>query len=549
MIHIPAIPTIPLLWSESWTRGSAEPDRWTATRKALSGVVTHEVEFSNASFYPTIKGSAAFSCAVEVDPPRGYVLVADCDRPLPSVWWPMHAAMRRFALYPKDRPDLRPEAERAARGTYDLKKWRRGRLAYGACNTPLPDLSVNQAASEAFKVSGWLSHLRTILASTTGLTGGIEDSEDGIYIRKDGWVPWGIPDRGAPAGSGIFFYTGWEQAPDSPAYSWLKAVCCYERSWSAYDRSTGNPITVYNYGDPGPMYQAGTGDPNNGWLPEFVGVAPWPEPLPLPYDASHSIRGFRDLIFLSECMDSPAVKRMLRTVAAQFRLQYSDRGPHPSGGYTPPALRTWLSWARNAPHNGHFGQDTGRMIGWPAAIIAQSIKRAGAQENKPWAAMLAEFVETATMPNGILSRCDEQNPASVWYDPANSTAHSFEVPILWNGAIGCSTYGVRPIANPQRFAECLYEEAPLFPYYGGVGPPQYAYVAARGGSPYPTVTSGKNAGQPNSGDSSHVHHGCTLAAVVNPADHQRWIDAAQRINPNFSDPRGSAGIVAQVQRA
>ena len=554
MNHVLAIPTIPLLWSESWTRGSNAPDIWTATKKYLSGVVVQEIEFSNASFYRGVKATPTFTCTVEIAAPRGYVLVEDCVRPLPDTWYPMHAEMRRIALYPKDRPDLRPEAERAARGTYNVSKWRRGRLAYGPCNLPLPDLSVNQAASEAFKVSGWLSHLRTILGSTAGLTGAVEDSEDGIFIRRDGWAPWGIPDRGAPAGSGIRFYTGWEQSPDSPAYSWLKACCAHERDWCAFDRGTGQPISVYSYGDPGPRYQAGTGDPNNGWLPEFVGVAPWPDPLPLPYDASHSIRGFRELIFLSECMDSPAVKRMIQSVAAQFRLQYSDMGPRPTANYTPPALRTWLDWARNRPGQGHFGQDTGRMVGLPSLIIAQSIKRAGASENKPWASMLAEFVDTAKMPNGIMSRCAEPNPPAgmtpaewaiqnVWYDPTHDLAHAFEVPELFIGAMGCSIQSGRPIANVTRFAETLYEEAPLLPYYNGHGPPNYAHVAARGGQPYRTVSGGKG----NTGDSTHAHLGCTLAAVHDPNARQRWINAALRIEP-ITDLRESAGILAQIQR-
>jgi len=291
------------------------------------------------------------------------------------------------------------------------------------------------------------------------------------------------------------------------------------------------------------MYQAGTYDVNNGWLPEFIGVARTPDPLPLPYDAAHSIRGFRELIFLSEAVDSPAVKRMLRSVAAQLRLQCSDIGPHPTSNYTPPSLRTFLGWAKNAPHTGHFGMDTGRQHGWRAFVIAQSVKKAGAAENVNWCKMYAEFSETAAQPTGIISRCSHPDPANVWYDPVHDTAHAFEVPIEKHGAIGCSIQGERPIANPTRFAEALYVEAPLMPYYSGHGPPNYAHVAKRGGQPYSTIIGGKSS---QGGDSSHSHAGCALAASLDPANRKKWIDAGLRIEP-ISDFRKDAGLVAQQQ--
>lgn len=552
MIHeIPVVRVGQTDWLEQVAQGAQnEPDRWMVTKRKPSGVIVHEVEFHNAGVTKGKRGSARaeFPCTVEIRVPAGWTLVEDCHQPLPTVWPPMHATMRRFAMFSSSQPELLREATKEASMPYDEVKWPRGKIAYGPCNMPLPVLAAQQVTQEANKVLGWAQKIRSMLSSPTG-AGPIEDSEDGLQVNWNGWRPWGrhpdghsTPARDAPAGSGVFMFTGYEQAPDSPAFSWLKARCCHERWWHAYDRTTGRVITTNDYPDPGPAYQAGTGDPNNGWLPEFMGVARNPDPLPLPYDASHSIRGFRELIFLSEAVDSPAVKRMLRSVAAQFRLQYSDRGPHPSPNYTAPCLRTWLGWARNAPHTGHFGMDTGRMQGWPAFVIAQSIKKAGASENKPWATMFSEYAETVAMPNGISSRCAHSDPANVWYDPNHDTAHAFEAPIFWYGAVGCSIQGNRPIVHPTRFAEALYLEAPRYPYYGTQGPPQYAYVAKRGGAPYPSIPGGKA----NTGDTTHSLAGCALAAHLRPSERAQWVSTAHGLE-SFHDLRASAGIVAQEQ--
>lgn len=552
MIYVPAIPLLPAFWFEDWKPSTAAtPHVKTYTRKALSGVVALEIETGNADVIPRMFGSArpAFPCSFAVEPPRGYEIVADCARPWPSVWYPMHCAVRRYGLYPKDKPELRAEAETAARGTYSINRWRRGRLAYGPCNTPLPDLTPAESTTASYKVSGWLNRIRTLLSAAEGTpTGIVEDSEDGLQVFVNGWFAWGrhpdghsTPARDAPAASGIRFYTGYEGTPDSVPYHWLKTESTHERRWHAYDRATGQPITAESYGDPGPMYVQGTGDPNNGWLPEFKGVAANPDPIILPYDSAHSVRDWRDLIFQSEATDSPMVKRMLRGLAAQFRLQFSEIGSTSQWAST---LRKLLLDVRSRPGQGIWGPDTGRQLGWPAFLIAQSVKRAGANENRTWCRLFAEMAETAAMPTGIVSRCAAApNPADVWYDPDHDLAHSFEVPIFWHGAMGCSIQGKRPIANATRFASALYEEAPLMPYYNGHGPPDYAWVAKRGGAPYPTITGGKG----TMGDSSNAHAGAALAAHLDPAQRKRWIDAGLRVE-GIGNLDKDAGLVAQMQR-
>jgi len=409
-------------------------------------------------------------------------------------------------------------------------------------------LSDEQQTAAKTRMLTYNARLRGLLE--TGGIGPIEDSEDGLLtLPVDGWRPWGIADRGAPAGSGIWFWTGWERTPETPAYLWLVSACTHERAWHAYDADTGAVITADWYGEPGPKYQQATHDRNNGWLPQFVDVAATPDPLLEPYDNAHSIRGFRHLVALSEMTDSPMVLRSLKSRAAQMRMQCSEIGPYPSGGYAAPCLRTYLSWARQIPGGGFFGEDTGRQFGWPAYLIAQSIKK-GCKENLPWAKMFVDFAQTAAMQNGIFSRCASGNPQSVWYDPENDTAHAFEVPIFAAGVIGCAKQA--GVAVPRfllrGFSE-LYENAPIYPYYNGFGPPQYAYVAKRGGNPYPNIPGGKA----NAGDFTHVLTGAALAASLD-GDADRWLRACRRIDAGKTNAslsglelRESAGLLAQLQ--
>lgn len=540
--------------SQSWAiGGGSKPDVKVFTTPTSQGVTVFEIECSNASIVVGSLQSAyrAFTCDVGVTPPAGYEMVADCARPWPTVWHPMHAAIRRFAIYPSSSPALRQMALVLAQGIYETP-WRRGHAAYGPCNIPLPTLSAQQTSAAATEIGKWLGRLRSQLM--TGSTGGVESTSNG-YLDvqeglatpgRDGWRPWGPVERFAHAGAGIYFYTGWEQAQDLPAYLWLVMCANHERRWHAYDRASGEVITADRYGDPGPQYQEGTGDPNNGWLPEVRGIASNPDPLILPYDQAHSIRGFRHLVALSEMSGSPMVKRALKGQAAMFRLQLSEIGPSGPSSWLH-SLRKLYHYAEAAPHTGTWGEDTGRQLGWQAFVIAQSVKK-GCSENKKWCEMFAKFADIAAMPNGIVSRCASPDPSSVWFDPNNDTAHAFEVPIFWHGATGAARYGGVPVPYAMlRAMQSLYEEAPLYPYYSGVGPPQYAYVAKRGGAPYSTVPGGKD----NTGDSTHVMAGAALAGFL--SEPKRYIAAANRISntsvlANKLDLREGAGLLALIQR-
>lgn len=539
-------------WSAlAWTPGTpATPDVGMFQRTYPGPVVVFEIEVSRASIERGHKAFGTLDHDVLIQPASGWEMVKDLDRPRPKRHYPMHAWVQRVAIYPSDMPELKDEAEVLAACPRDSTRWRRSKAAFGPALLPYPNLSPVQFAAGKQRVAGWLAQTRMLLK--TGAVGPVEDSRDGLLTKGvSDFRPWGPPDPGEVAGSGIEPFPGYEGCPEYAPYAWLKSCCNHERRWHAYDRKDGSIITADDYPDPGPMYQQGTGDPNNGWLPEFVGVASHPDPIIPSYDVAHSIRGFSDLIALTEISDSPMAQRMLHSQAAQFRLQYSERGPHPTPNYTPPSLRTSLGWAKNAPHTGHFGQDTGRQHGWRALLIAQSVKRGDAR-NLPWCKMMVELAETAAMPNGIFSRCASDQPSSVWYDPVHDTAHSFEVPYFWFGVTACARQAGLPVPSAMLKAfEELYEKSPMLPYYSGHGPAQYAYVAKRGGAPYSNVPGGKD----NIGDSTHVLLGCALAASE---DHNvaRWKAAGQRVDAykvsqleTTTDLREGAGFLAQMQRS
>lgn len=525
--HLLPLPTgawwTPFLWSPD----ESLPDVGCYMRNDR-GVIVAEVEVSQASYRLGQKAKPAVDCAVTVTPPRGYEIVADCARPWPSTHFPMHAAVRRFAFWPTSEPRLKALAMKLAAGVY--APW--NPAEFGPTKMPLPKLSATQAQSAATKVSLWHGDLVTLLVS--GHIGPIEDSQDGLLTPPvAGWRPWGIPERFAQGGSGIRFFTGWEQAPDGPAYNWLAAACNHERRWHAYSRDTGEVVTADAYGDPGPQYQECTGDPNNGWLPEFRGVATWPDPLLQPYDQGHLIRGCRHLIALCDMTDSPMARRMLKSQAAMFRLQFSEIGPHQGQStYIPPSLRAYLATVKATPHVGAFGEDNGRRTGWPAFLIAASIKH-GCAENVPWARMLIDYVTTASMPNGIFSRCMDQ-PGTVWYDPDSDTAQSMEVPICWGGVVACARTLAMPVPRPfLRAVQALYEEAPKLAYYPpNIGPPHFAYVAKRGGAPYASIPGGKADVTPP-GDATNVHQLLALA-ISEALDKQRYLKDSAGVGSVFA---------------
>jgi hypothetical protein len=557
---------IPSIFSRSWITGWSRPSLgvWWAVRRLSGSIVEIEVECSNAAIVPGQPGFTAgqMTEVVTTSPDRGWQLAQDCVRDWPSQWYPQRAAFRRYAMYPTNRPDLAAQALAVASGIVS-PSWPIHRDVFGPANLPLPTLSPMQLSANR-----QLARTSLTLARN-GLESGLpfhtnEDTEDGSVgpVFYAGWRPWGPTNRAAPAGSGVHFSSGWQQSVEWMNMALLAAECCHERAWHAYHVTTGEVITCDHYGDPSPDYSPGTGDPNNGWLPEFRDKAVG-DPLPLPFDAAHSIRGFRHLIALSEMMDSPMVRRAIAGRAAQARLEYSEKGKWPVGGYTPTNLRNTLAWAMVNPEQGVFGYQLGRITGWPMWIMAQHLKvNGGSEGDKDWAEDMLLLANTAKMPTGITQRVSHPDPSpgtDVWYNATYDMAQSFEASIFWHGATALETQlGQPPPAGLFQAAASLFS-APLRPYYSGeYGPPHFIYVADRGGSPLRTITDGQ--GDPAApGDATHMEALAALMISKEPAG--RWVTDSTQVGARFNswpekesnlasriDLNNTASLLAQYQR-
>lgn len=553
------------VWTSTWDAGTdTTPHVWIAQKRLRSGVVIFEVEAGNASMVVGSKARGEFPCSVQIDTQAlalaGWAIEMDCPRAWPSTWPPMHTTFRRCAIYPASMPELQANAQHAARGVFNSIH-----QALGPANMPLPALTPLQMTQVRGTCGDRLNSIRTALMQ--GATAYI-NQEDGPQLPpRGGWRVHGPPRPDEVGGSGIFFDTGWQQCDEAVQLFLLEAEMADERAWHALDRTTGEPITADSYPDPGPKYVAGTGDPNNGWLPEFLGVAANPDPLPLCYDAAHSVRGFRFVVALCDMLDSAIVRRKLAQYAAQMRLQFSERGANPSGGYYPPTLRNSFYLAKACPNTG-AGIEGGRIRGWGAFLMAAHLKyNGGSAGDQAWADMFLSWAKTCTPTNGIAQRVHHDPPKSgidVWYDPAWDLAHAFEAPIwhyghaaLWRQRMPASPS--RPIDTLEAAGDSLYRTARKGPYYSGeVGPMDYLFVAVRGGSPVPYVFDGKSYDPNVVGDATHCDAMCALLASDNPGADWRSISATvAHVTPDAASKKawlyaqadlyGRAFLLAQLQ--
>lgn len=495
-----------------WSPGRSGPDVWCSLAQ-VGEMILAEVEVSNASITIGQKARPTIEAEVSVAIAPGNVLVQDVRRPWPHTWFPMRAACRRYAIYPKDRPDL-------AQAAADLASMKVppqfGPNGAGPCEMAMPQLTAAQAQFASGQAINNVGKLAAALVGNYPCA--VEDSEDGpLIISPGGWRPHGPIDRGAPGGSGVWFDSGWQQHSAFAQLAWLQACCAYERAWHAFDRATGRPITADDYPDGALKYAAGTGDPNNGWLPEFVGIAPWPDPLPLCYDSAHSIRGMRHAIYLSDITSSPMVKRMIASEAAQMRLQFGERGAGPAYGYTPANLKNFIAAAQASPHTGG-GISAGRIMGWPAYICAQDVKVNGLTGSEKFCDAMLEWAALCAPPHGVCQRVTHNPPAppaqDIWYDPTWDLAHSFEVPIFWFGVQSCAKQrGHGMLRGMLHAAISLFESVRKGTSYGGdVGPMDYLYVAHRGGEPVYPLVDGKPGSDVVIGDPTHQE---AFAALTN----------------------------------
>jgi len=503
------------VWTSAWNPGSdLTPHTWIAQKRLHSGVVIFEVECGNASIVRGQKARALFPCDVVVQAPDGWAVVQECERTWPYVWPPMHCAFRRFALYPSNRPDLQPEAIRAARG-WLWSEYQTRKLAFGPANLPLPNLTPLQQSLASATCGSRLGLVRSALLN--GTTTYISQ-EDGPQLPPwNGWRVHGPPRGDEVGGSGVFIMdSGWQGCDEMVQLYLLESEMAHERAWHAYDRATGKPITADDYPDPGPKYAPGTGDPNNGWLPEFIGVAVNPDPLPTSYDSAHRVRGDRFAIALCECLDSAMTERAVASYAAQARLAFSERGALPAYGYEPDTLRNALNDAKAAPNTGGGGK-AGRIAGWPGIAVAAHLKYNGGSEgDRDWAAMFLEWARTCTPTHGIAQRVHTNPGTSIWYDANWDLAHAFEAPIWYFAVASLARQTLARMPDDMRRAGIsLYETVRKGPYYSGdVGPMDYLFVAVRDGAPVDPLVNGKGGDEAHGlyGDATHAEAFCGLLA-------------------------------------
>jgi hypothetical protein len=522
-------------WQSHWSPGGDNwPDIWCAYRQ-VGECIEVELEVSNASFTVGRKARPGIaSCTVSVSASTGWTLMQDLPRPWPNLWPTKRAAWRRFALYPSGRPNLRVEAGALARGSaLPSPAW----ATWGPANMPLPALSASLTASLPPLWEAHYQGLRTALLTGAVMGWYAEDSEDSPRGKPNNWIVHGPDNPGAPAGSGVYFSTGWQREPLAK-YLLLMCQPCHERMWHAYDRATGRPIVVDDYGALTPKYSPGTHDPNNNDLPEFRDV-PTNDMLPDPYDTAHRIRHDRYCIAAFELTGSPMARRMVYGAAAQCRLQWTERGdPHDQYRYD---LDAMFSRVQANPHQGLSGTYGGRSMGEPAFVIAAA-KKFGMSGGDDWAKMFCAFCDLAAPHHGVIQRANGNPPKpdgtiDVWYNATNDMAHSFEVPMLGIGALAVARqFGLpvpRQIATAMRSVFC--DPALLRPYYSSnVGPWDYIYVAAHDGLSYDKIPGGQTTPGSPEGDATHAELGCAIGESItgDPA----FIDAMCGVGLPAADP-------------
>lgn len=506
-------------WVTDWRPGDRHtPDVWYAVRK-VGDCIEAEVEVSNASFHPGCWARPDIPhVTVTVSAGAGWTLVQGVARPWPSVWPIKRGAWRRFGVYPSGRADLRLQAQILARGQLYNPIY----SSWGPANMPLPSLNPTLASKLAADWNGRYLGLRSALPNPSGWYA--EDSEDSPRAKGHGWVVHGPDDPGAPAGSGVYFSTGWQRCVDFARYALLMCQPCHERMWLAYNRQTGEPITVDDYGSVTPKYSPGTHDPNNNDLPGYRGIPTNQIGLPDPYDTAHRIRHDRYPIAAFEFTGSPMARRMVLHAAAQCRLQWSERGETDQWSYN---IKNMFLRVQANPHQGLSGTYGGRSLGEPAFVIAAA-KKFGATDADDWAKMFLGMVGLAAPAHGVIQRNNEPG-GGAWDGGANDLAHSFEVPMLGIGTLALARQFNLPI--PKQIATAMravFVDSPLRDYYSGNrGPWDYLYVGAHNGAAYQAITGGQTTPGAPEGDATHAALGCAIGYSItkDPA----FLDASARV--------------------
>lgn len=501
------VPSSPTPWSGMlWMPSDSMPDLAVFIRR-VDDIVEIEYEVSHASIVPgqTAKTKPACPARVHLLPSKFWIVVRDLQRELPS-WWPVgRGAWRRCCLVPVDRPDMITRAREIAGGVF-CPEWPKRRLSYGPTNMPLPKLGDQQAAVIMHTDEQRLQGLRVGLVN--GLPVWIDDTQDGpVLVIENGWRPYGPISQYAQGGSAIYFSTGWRQNIFDLQLAVLMSQCERERMIWYYDRATGTPISVENYGTPSP-------DLWGGPMPETIGV-PNHDPNPIPIDFAHEIRGCRRTIQLTEQMSSPMARRCIGGLAAMARLRFSEHGRLPVPGYNVVNLAALLNEAGKAPGTGILGATCGRMIGWSAFEVAQDAKVNGWTDPKrSWATAFEQLIAGAAMPSGAFQKAyGPPFPAN----PGFWSMQTMEYPILAYGYMGlCTQHKTMPSRAILNGLTSIYgpgTQVPILPYYGGRGPWKFLRTFTDAG-PIVPLSAGDPGDEHVQGDATHAEAAIALAYHV-----------------------------------
>lgn len=439
-----------------WVPGDARScDVWVAARALGPGQWLLEGEVSNASFAPGVPARPQVRCKVKLETPpsdvagtpSGWSVGHDLDE-LPDVLGPQRAALWRALV-------LAPGAEPydVAQLDVPLPKWSENYGPLGARVARDPYHDAGEALEEGYRSGGLVVH---------------RDSGDALNV--EGFRQFGRKARGEPGGTGLWF-----------AYTWndLRAVrlivkALHNRGFFAYDRRTGEPITVEYYGDVTPPY-----DGTDAWLPEFKDVMAGVEVEFGEHDPAHRQRqdGYvHDWWAMSK---SPLAERLVVHAGERCRLMFSERGPVKfDPGWVPANVHQLHEEALRHPHQG-LNDYAGRWAGWLGWSWAWRMLARPRGCSRAFGQVFLNALELgASQTHGFVQRGKRVMPAGPDGAPleVSDVAQCFEVGILAHAALGIARLSGQPTPIwPQRAASALYELAgegePVFTYEGMRTPP------------------------------------------------------------------------------
>lgn len=465
------------------------------------------------------QGPAGWDCRVRIS--NDSVVIGDPSKTKPRIQAAISMAIdnqqaQPSTIFPADFPMGRGAWRRIQIGPETpitfRDDWRTASKTYGPCNMPLPRFGDQQRSVMLSRDGTSLRAIHGALQQRQQWT--YEDSQDGVFTYPLGFAPHGPPDVGQVAGSGIYFNTGYRQSKPDLQRAFLIAQCEGDRTRFWVERTTGEPISTEHYpANPTPDtwgYPA---------IPEVLALlGTEADPLPLPYDFAHCIRGFRRTAQVAEQAGDPMCKWMIHAMAQEQRLRFSHRGRLGVPGYQPGNLAALTALAE-PPNTGVFGSEPGRQIGWPMFLVAYDAKLNGwVGEMETWADFALEFLAKAVTPTGPIQKVIA---GSGWPNTPVYKCQSFEQVILGYGAAALAIQRgkLSPIFT-TRVLESLYGPSTLMPILGGTafrGPDHYPRSANDDGTPVTRLQDG-TAGY---GDPTHAEAACALMAVL--ADPTTWL--------------------------